>query len=182
MKRCILAAAALSMLVTACNPKVGTSSGSPAPSPSPTSTGIALKITGHGTATRPVRIVQTNAKGNQQEYELLAQSFQSLGAQGSARVSFKDAHVTFHGKDGSTLTAESPTAVLDQAANTIQMSGGVHAQSASGTTLTCDQLLYDHATQMVFGTGHVQIAGKQGFRAAGSKFRSDVSLTHVRMQ
>jgi LPS export ABC transporter protein LptC len=181
MMRHRVAAAGLCALLTACNPKVE-SAASPVPSPSPTSTAIALKISGHGTATQPVRIVQTNAKGNRTEYDLLARSYEEGGPQGSYVATFKDVTVTFHGKDGSTLTAQGPIAQLDQAANTIRMTGGVRAKTESGTSLTCDRLLYDHATQMIFGTGHVVVIDKQGFRATGSKFRSDISLTHVQMQ
>lgn len=174
--------AAVAMLLCAaagCNPKVESTATS-APSPSPTSTGIALKVSGRGTAAHPVRFVQQ--VGNYREYDLLARSFESVGAQGSARVTFKDVRVTFHGKDGSTLMATAPTALLDQVANTITMSGGVRAKNTTGTALSCDELTYDHATRMLHGSGHVLISNTNGFKATGNRLDSDISLTHTRMQ
>ena len=179
MTRRVVAALALALLC-ACNPSAQTSS-SPVPSPSPTSTSLSLKITGRGTATQPVRFVAQQAQGNRVQYDLLARSFESIGAQGSARVNFEHVRVTFHGKDGSTLVADAPQAIVDQVTNTIEMLGGVHAKNNTGTTLSCDSLQYDHQTEMIYGTGHVSFDSANGFRATGSRFESDISLTHTRM-
>jgi hypothetical protein len=166
-------------VLAGCNPKVA-SNATPVPSPSPTSTGVALKVSGHGTAKRPVRFLQQ--VGNHREYDLLAKSFQSVGAQGSARVTFNDVSVTFHGKDNSTLMATAPQAQLDQVTNVIRMLGGVHAHNMSGTTLTCDVLTYDHHSGMLHGNGHVVITNANGFKATANRIDSDISLTHTRMQ
>jgi len=165
----------------ACNPSAQTTT-TPSPHPKPTSTSLSLKITGRGTSHQPVRFVAQQAKTNRVQYDLLADSFESIGAQGSARVSFKNVRVTFHGKDGSTLTANSPQAIVDQVTNTIDMLGGVHARNNLGTTLTCDTLTYDHLTEMIYGDGHVTFTSATGFRATGNRFESDISLTHTRMQ
>jgi LPS export ABC transporter protein LptC len=178
VKRALGAVALVAL--AACNPSVQEQA-SPTPSTAPTTSGIALKITGQGTAEQPVRFV-AQAQGNRVQYDLLATSFQSVGATGSARVDFSRAHVTFHGRDGSTLTADAPHAILDQTTNTIEMVGGVHARKNDGTTLTCDTLQYDHRTEMIYGTGSVAITSPTGFRATGNHFQSDVSLTHTRMQ
>lgn len=167
------------VLLCACNPSVQTAS-SPSPSPSPTSSGLSLKITGHGTAKRPVHIVAQQR--SRVQYDLLASSYESIGAQGSARVSFANVRVTFRGKDGSTLTAQSPQAIGDQITNSIEMDGGVKAKNDHGTSLTCDTLQYDHQTEMLYGSGHVVITTANGFRATGDRFESDISLTHTRMQ
>jgi lipopolysaccharide assembly outer membrane protein LptD (OstA) len=167
------------VLLCGCNPSVQTTS-SPSPSPSPTSTALSLKISGRGTATQPVRFVARQL--TRVQYDLLASSFESVGAQGSARANFADVRVTFHGKDGSTLMAQSPHAIVDQISNTIEMVGGVQAHNDHGTSLTCDTLRYDHATEMLYGTGHVVIMSANGFRASGNRFQSDISLTHTRMQ
>lgn len=172
-------AALIVCVLAGCNPKVA-SNATPAPSPSPTSTGIALKVSGRGTATRPVRFIQQ--AGNRREYDLLARSFESIGAQGSARVSFNDVTVTFTGKDGSKLTARAPQAQLDQITNIIRMVGGVHARNAAGTTLSCDVLTYDHRSGMIHGNGHVVITNTSGFKATANRIDSDISLTHTRMQ
>jgi hypothetical protein len=180
MTRRITLALALAVLA-GCNPKVE-STGTPTPSPGPTSTALSLRISGHGTALQPVRFVQQTEQGNRVQYDLLARSFESIGAQGSARVRFNVTHIAFHGKDGSTLIADAPQAILDQVANTIEMLGGVHAHNSAGMVLTCDALLYDHTSEMIHGLGHVVIASPNGFRATGDRFDSDISLTHTRMQ
>jgi hypothetical protein len=177
-RRCVAGVAA-AMVLAGCNPKVE-SSATPTPSPAPTSTGIRLRISGHGTKSQPVRFIQQT--GNRHEYDLLAKTFESIGAQGSARVSFNDVHVTFRAKDGSVLTANAPHALLNQVNNTIVMSGGVRARSSAGTTLQCDTLTYEHKTGQIYGSGHVAIASANGGRATAQKFQSDISLTHTRMQ
>jgi len=168
------------MLLSGCNPRVEST---PAPSPSvrPSSGGVLLKISGHGTAAQPVRIVGQQ-RGNRRQFDLLARSYESIGAQGSERAQFEHVHITFYSKDGSTLTGEAPQAVWDQVANTIELRGGVTARNNTGTTLTCDTLLYDNATEMIHGTGHAMITSATGFRASGNRFDSNVSLTHTRMQ
>ncbi|HTZ53475.1 MAG TPA: LPS export ABC transporter periplasmic protein LptC [Candidatus Acidoferrum sp.] len=178
MMRWIGAAFVLALLC-ACNPSVQTAS-SPSPNPSPTSSALSLKISGHGTAARPVRFVAQQR--SRVQYDLLASSFESIGAQGSARADFANVRVTFHGKDGSRLMAQSPQAIVDQSTNMIDMEGGVRAKNDNGTTLSCDTLQYDHATEMLYGTGHVVITSANGFRATGDRFESDISLTHTRMQ
>lgn len=180
MTRRVVLAPVLALLC-ACNPSAQSSS-TAAPSPSPTSTSLSLKITGRGTSAQPVRFVAQQAQGNRVQYDLLARSFESIGAQGSARVSFERVRVTFHGKDGSTLVADAPQAIVDQVTNTIEMLGGVRAKNNTGTALSCDSLQYDHQTEMIYGTGHVLFDSKNGFRATGSRFQSDISLTHTRMQ
>jgi hypothetical protein len=172
-------AVAFVCILAGCNPKVE-STATPTPSPTPTSSGIALKVSGHGTATRPVRFVQQ--AGNRREYDLLARSFQSVGAQGSARVTFNDVSVKFSGKDGSTMVATAPEAQLDQITNIIRMLGGVHAHNATGVALSCDVLTYDHRSGMIHGQGHVVITNTNGFKATGNRVDSDISLTHTRMQ
>jgi LPS export ABC transporter protein LptC len=174
---CVLALAGL----CACNPSAQTST-NVTPSPSPTSTSLSLKITGRGTSTQPVRFVEQQRQGNRVQYDLLARSFESIGAQGSARMSFEHVRVTFHGKDGSTLVADAPQAIVNQVTNTIEMLGGVRARNNTGTTLSCDSLQYDHEAEMLYGTGHVSFNSANGFRATGNRFESDISLTHTRMQ
>jgi len=179
MKRA--AAFFVAAMLAGCNPSVQNSA-TPSPSPSPTSSGLSLKISGHGTQKAPVRFVQQVSHGNRVQYDLRARSFESIGAQGSARVSFSHVTITFHGKDGSTLIAQAPQANLNQTTNTIDMLGGVHAHNATGSTLACDTLRYDHTTEMIYGTGHVVITGPNGFAATANRFQSDISLTHTRMQ
>ena len=169
----------LALAVAACNPAP---QHSPAPSPSPArkATAPSLHITGHGTSAQPVRIVQQ--KGNRVQYQMIAQSFESRGPQGRTRAVFSTVHVTFHDKDGSTLKATAPQAIVNQTTNTISLRNGVTARTASGVTLQCEQLVYDRRTEMLAGTGNVVITDPKGFRATGSRFDSDISLTHIHMK
>jgi LPS export ABC transporter protein LptC len=177
------AAAAIALVVVpACNPSVQTASSSPIPSPSPSASALSLKISGHGTAKQPVRIVEQQRDTGRVQYDLLATSYETLSEHAGSRAQFEHVHVTFHGKDGSTLVADAPKAIVDQVTNTIEMLGGVHAKNDLGTTLSCDTLQYDHVTEMIYGTGHVAITSANGFKATGGRFQSDISLSHTRMQ
>jgi hypothetical protein len=141
---------------------------------------LVLKITGRGTATRPVHLFQQ--VHNRIDYDLLASSYESQGPQGGARAVFADARVTFRDRQGSTITAKAPQAVVDQSTNTVTLQNGVHARTSTGMTLECRQLVYQRATGMLHGTGDVVVTDPKGFRAIGSSFDSDISLTHMRMQ
>lgn len=173
--------AAIVLLAAGCNPQAPKATPSPSLPPQlrPTATPLVLKITGRGTAQRPVHLIQQ--VHNRVDYDLLASSYESNGPQGGALAVFKDARVTFH-RTGSTITAIAPQAVVDQAAKTVTLRDGVHARTSSGMTLECTQLVYDRATGMLHGTGNVVVTDPKGFRATGSSFDSDISLTHMRMQ
>ena len=119
---------------------------------------------------------------NRIEYELIAKSYESRGPQGKARAVFQDAHVTFHDRDGKTMTAVAPQAILDEDADTITLLKSVHAQTSTGMQLDCDRLVYDRIGQALRGNGNVVITDPKGFRGTGSSFESDISLTHMRMQ
>ena len=171
---------AAATLLCACNPQVPKDVSTPAASPSPSASELSLRVTGSGTAKQPVRIVQQ--KGNGRQYELLARSFVSQGAPGTARASFTSPHVTFYGKNGSKMIADAPRAIVDQNSNIIQLLGCVTAHNSSGMALKCDTLTYDRATEMFHGTGNVLITEQNGFHATGQRIDSDITLTHTQMQ
>jgi LPS export ABC transporter protein LptC len=182
MKRmgAVLAACAL---LAACNPRppAPAPSTSPTVEPSPTPSGLpALIVNGQGRAGQPVRFVQST-KENRVQYEVTARSFHGNGAPGTEKIDLSQVHVIFHGKDGSVLEADAPKASIDQQANTVELTGGVRAHNSAGTTLSCDSLLYDRTTEMLHGVGHVAIANPNGFRGTGSRFDSDITLTHTQM-
>jgi Lipopolysaccharide-assembly, LptC-related len=177
------AIAAIGLLLgAACNPQPPKATPSPSPvaRPAATATPLVLKISGQGSAGRPVRLIQQ--VHNRVEYDLLASSYESIGPAGATRGVFQDARVTFRDKKGSTVTAVAPKAIVDQSANTVTLVDGVHARTSSGMTLECDQLVYERATGMLHGTGNVVVTDPKGFRATGSSFDSDLSLTHMRMR
>jgi LPS export ABC transporter protein LptC len=113
---------------------------------------------------------------------LIAKSFESRGGQGKARVVFQDARVTFYDRDGKTMTATAPQAIVDQQTNLVTLLGNVHATTSTGMSLRSDRLVYDHAAARLHGSGNVTITDPNGFRGTGSSFDSDISLSHVRMQ
>jgi hypothetical protein len=178
----VLATAILLAAAAGCNPQPpkATPSPSAAARPHGTPTPLVLKISGRGTAHRPVHLIQQ--VHNRIDYDLLASSYESTGPQGGARAVFQNARVTFRDRHGSTIAATAPQAVVDQVANTVTLMNGVHAQTSSGMTLECDQLVYQRATGMLHGSGNVVVTDPKGFRATGSSFDSDLSLTHMRMR
>ncbi len=173
------AALALAAAAAGCNPQAPKSSPRAAATPRASATPLILHITAHGTAKQPVRLI--DQVHNRVKYDLLASAMESEGAQGSTRVFLTDSHITFHAKDGSTLIATAPHAVVDQTKNTVTLLDGVHARTATGMTLQCDRLTYDRTKETLHGDGHVVVVDPKGFRATGSSFDSDVSLTHMHM-
>jgi len=179
------AAAATAWLVATagCNPQPPKAT-PPPPTPAahvrPTATPLVLEIRGRGAVNRPVHLIQQ--VHNRVDYDLLASSYESKGPQGLTRAVFSDARVTFRDRNGSEITASAPQAVVDQGANTVTLLDGVHARSSSGMTLQCTQLVYDRASQMLHGNGTVVVTDPKGFRATGTSFDSDISLTHMRMR
>lgn len=175
---------ALSLVALAgCNPQAPKAT--PAPSASAAAvrsspTPLVLEIRGRGTAHRPVQVFQQ--VHNRIEYDLLASSYESKGPQGGEVAVFQDARVKFRDPKGATTVATAPQAVVDQNANTVTLRNGVHAHSSTGITLECTELVYQRATGMLHGSGNVVVTDPKGFRATGSSFDSDISLTHMRMQ
>jgi len=180
MMRRLLALAALGIAAAGCNPQPPKATPSPSsPAARATATPLILDIRGHGMPNHPVHLIQE--VHNRVDYDLLASSYESRGPQGASRAVFQDARVTFH-RNGSSIAATAPQAVVDQFANTVTLLGGVHARTSSGMTLECSQLVYVRATGMLHGDGNVVVTDPKGFRATGSSFDSDISLTHMRMQ
>jgi hypothetical protein len=177
--------AIVALLFTAlagCNPQPPKATPAPsAPAKARSSpTPLVLEIRGRGTAQRPVELFQQ--VHNRVEYDLLASSYESKGPQGGEVAVFQDARVTFRDPKGSTTVATAPHAIVDQIANTITLRDGVHARTSTGITLKCTELVYLRATGMLHGSGNVVVTDPKGFRATGSSFDSDISLTHMRMQ
>lgn len=170
----------LSAAFAGCNPQAPKATPAPSATRSRPPTPPPLHITGHGTAARPVR--STLQIHNRIEYELVAKSFESKGAQGKARAVFQDAQVTFHDRNGTTMTATAPQAIVDETTHLVTLIDDVHARTTTGMTLQCRRLIYDHAGQKLHGTGNVVIVDPNGFRGTGSSFDSDISLSHMRMQ
>jgi hypothetical protein len=169
--------------IVGCNPqppKATPPPSTPAARAASTATPLVLQIRGKGTANRPVHLIQE--VHNRIDYDLLASSYESKGPQGAARAVFQNARVTFRDQHGATIRATAPQAVIDQTANTVTLLNGVSARTSAGMTLHCTQLVYKRAVGMLHGDGNVVVTDPKGFRATGSSFDSDISLTHMRMQ
>lgn len=170
------------IVLAACNPQPQNVHATPAASP--TTTGLPpLQITGHGTRSQPVSIGAQ--KGNRKVYHLIAKSYTSRSAQSVAQAKFQQATVTFYDKDGTKLSAQAPTATVDDKNKLVTLTGGVHAKTSTGLTMICDRLTYDQNTGMLHGVGNVRITGMQGGQQqvlTGNEFTSDVKLTKMVMK
>jgi hypothetical protein len=183
VRRARALAAVWLVAAAACNPQPPKATPGPSLTPARARTGptpLVLEIRGRGTADRPVHLFQQ--VHNRVDYDLLASSYESKGPQGGERAVFQDARVTFRDPKGSTIAATAPQAIVDQNANTVTLINGVHARTSTGMRLKCVQLVYQRATGMLHGSGNVVVTDPKGFRATGSSFDSDISLTHMRMQ
>jgi lipopolysaccharide assembly outer membrane protein LptD (OstA) len=158
----------------------GGSSPAPAPPAKPTATPLAIKVKSHRVGQHYVYL--TEQKNDRVVYVLRADSTQAERlAAGTAHSTFVRPHITFHQPGGRTLVAESPVATVDEETKSVVMSGGVHARTHDGLTLTCDELRYEDATERIHGTGHVVLTTPQGERLSGDVIDADSKLDHVQM-
>jgi hypothetical protein len=170
-------------LLAACNPQPQHAQRAAVATATPASGLPPLKITGHGKAGAPARFSEQS--GNRKLYEGTARSYVSHSAQNMAQATFQEATVTFYDKDGTSLTATAPQAAVDDRTNQVTLSGGVHARTSSGATLTCDRLSYDRSTSLVTGSGDVRMTAFQGGQRevlTGNTFTSDIKLTRMVMK
>ena len=170
------------LLLAACNPQPQHQPAAATPSAAPTQL-PPLMIMGRGTAREPVRV--TGQQHGRTAYELQARSYESHSVQNVTQAVFQQTQVTFYDQDGTKLQAHAPQARLDDRRKQVILSGGVHAKTSTGLTLVCDELVYDDASGMLHGTGHVRITGMQGGQAqvlTGNSFTSDVKLTQMTMR
>lgn len=183
MTRRALVAVVVCALV-GCNPaptKLTNGRASPAARASrATPTPLFLVVRGHGTPDRPVHVFQQ--VHNRVEYDLLASSYESKGPPNRMRSVFANARATFVDPHGSRIVARAPQAIVDQDSDAITLTGGVVARTSTGMTLQCDRLVYRRGGATLHGEGNVVITDPKGFRATGSSFDSDISLTHMQMQ
>lgn len=181
MRRKLLALALCA--VAGCNPappKTAAKASPTARATKTTPTPLVLVVTGRGTRERPVHVFQQ--VHNRVEYDLLASSYESKGPPNRMRSVFSNARATFVDPHGSRIVASAPQAIVDQDSDAITMVGGVDARTSTGMTLHCDRLVYKRGGATLHGDGNVVITDPKGFRATGSSFDSDISLTHMRMQ
>jgi LPS export ABC transporter protein LptC len=108
-------------------------------------------------------ITFTARKKNRTAYVLLADSESGrYFGQNSGASTFVNPHVTFFGADGKRMVAVAPAGTVAEKDKTVLMSGGVHARTQDGMTLTSDTLRYDDESQKAHGEGHVVVTSPQG--------------------
>jgi LPS export ABC transporter protein LptC len=155
----------------------------PAPSATPyvqvTATPVPIHVHGIGDASRPT--VLTETKNNRRRFTVLALSMEGnlIGTDGIGV--FAQPHVTFVDKTGAITIADAPKATVKQRDNSIDMTGGVHARTADGGVLTCDDLRYDANRERMYGEGHVVLTGPNGLELRGDHLDGDVRLHDVRV-
>jgi hypothetical protein len=168
-------------LLAACGHSHADSSGaaetpSPVPAASPTDVPIHVESQGH------VSDEQTVVEHGRQRplYEILALSdVGDRSANGDERVTFDQAHITFHAADGNRLVADAPRATVDDRTKEVVMSGGVRARTQDGAVLTCSTLRYDGRTERLHGEGDVRLTSAQGFVFTGDRLDGNVRLDHI---
>ena len=100
----------------------------------------------HGESPGPLSFSKSTTASN---YDLLASSYESKGPQQPHALGLLGTRgLPFGIRKARTITASAPQAVVDQTANTVTLTGGVAAHTATGMTLHCDELVYrrDEAT------------------------------------
>lgn len=152
----------------------------PTASPPPTPTPVAFHVTSSGQGTG--RVVLTERRRGRIIYVLHAdQNVSNRFAAGTGHSVFTRPHIVFYQEHGKSLTADSPTATVEEQSKTVLMNGGVHAHTQDGITLTCDTLQYDDRAEMLHGKGNVVVTTPRGERLNGDTLDADINLNHVRV-
>jgi hypothetical protein len=155
---------------------------SPARAPRPPAAATELPI--HVESEGHVSDAQTVIEHGRQRplYEILALSdVGDRSANGDERVTFDQAHITFHTADGNRLIADAPRATVEDRTKEVVMTGGVRAQTQDGAILTCATLHYNGRTDRLHGEGDVRLTSAQGFVFTGDRLDGNVRLDHIHM-
>ncbi len=152
-------------------------SGAPA-APAATGTAVPIHIETHGDSGQFVTIVQSLHGRKLYTIRALSTDVQSAGTnQGTGQLD--QPHVTFVDRHGSTTIADAPKAHLVERDKTVVMTGGVHANTSTGTILTCDTLTYSGATERFHGEGNVVLSARDGMHLEGQHLDGDTRLQEV---
>jgi lipopolysaccharide export system protein LptA len=152
-------------------------SASPAParsaSPAPGPGGVratTVPFTLHSKKVGSRYIYLTKQKANRTVYVLRADSEtgQYFGGN-TGRSDFVNPHVTFYASGGRQIVADAPAGTLVEKEKTVTMTGGVHARTQDGKTLTSDRMRYNDDTETLYGDGDVVVTTPQGERLEGSE-------------
>ncbi len=160
-------------------PAATPSAASPA-APSEKPSGGGLPVTFNATKVGSKYIYLTKQKGNRKVYVLRADSESGLYlGQNTGRSDFVNPHVTFFAAGGKLLVADAPRGEVVERDRTVHMTGGVHAHSGDGMTLTSDQLRYDDRSETVYGEGNVDVVFPQGEELRGATLDWNLLSGHI---
>jgi LPS export ABC transporter protein LptC len=147
------------------------------PLDAPSATTVPVHVSGQGDASNPA--VMTYSKQNRKIYTIRALSFEGDAVGTNGTGVFDRPHITFVDRTGSITIADAPKATAKQRDNSLDMTGGVHARTAEGGILTCDDLRYDAHSERLHGEGHVVLTSPNGLRLTGDHLDGDVRLHDV---
>ena len=68
--------------------------------------------------------------------------------------------MTFFQRDGKRIVADAPAGTVVEKDKSVLMSGGVHARTQDGTTLSSDTLRYDDGNEKLHGAGDVVVVSR----------------------
>jgi len=155
------------------------------PSPSPPAAAhphvrpSAVRIRIHSQRVGSKYIYLTEQKKSRVVYVLRADSNTSIRlAEGAGHSTFTLPHVTFY-SGPRTIVADAPLATVEEKDRSVLMSGGTHAKTDKGMTLTSDTLRYDDAAERLHGEGHVIVTTPQGTELRGDVFDYDMRTTEM---
>jgi LPS export ABC transporter protein LptC len=175
-----------------CGPSTNGTSSSPSPaasspgsSPSPAGSATPggptpppLTFRGQRVGSRYVYATKQN--GAHKVYVLRADSVNAVyTGVATGRSNFTNPHVVFYGDAGKRLTAEAPAGTVVEKDKTVLMTGGVHARTQDGMTLTSDTLRYDDESQLVHGVGHVVVTFPAGEQLQGETVDWNLRNGHI---
>jgi hypothetical protein len=152
----------------------GSTTPAPTPSPAastprPTKSGDNTPITFVAPHTGDKYIYLTKQRRNRKVYVLRADAEKGeYFGTNTGRSSFVNPHITFFGTAGKQVVADAPAGLVIESEKSVFMSGGVHARSQDGVTLTSDTMRYDDAIQTIHAEGNVVMNSPQGSELRGS--------------
>src|SRR5581483_4439914 len=160
--RPMLLAAIVLAALTCCAPKPPAAAPSPTPSAAATASaagllpsGAPIRAVSRGGRGEPARYIVRN-KAGRVVYEIQSASVvYDRASDGSAVATFSAPHIVFHAGSGRTVAADSPKAVAHDKDKNVTMTGGVHAKTDDGKTLSCSTLTYDARDQKILCRGDV---------------------------
>jgi LPS export ABC transporter protein LptC len=155
---------------------------SPVPAPAAVASATALPLLAHSERSGAQYYYFTVKKENRTLYQIRADANDSeRSTAGDARSEFLRPHITFFERAGSKLVADAPKAVAEERTQTVTLTGGVHARTSDGTTLTSDVLVYDKRTERVRADGNVVISRPRGEEIRGPHVDADLTLSQLHM-